>query len=222
VRVNQLVCPDYSTTLKSALSYVVNVGNAYGLALPANVVTALTAANLPIPSPYANAFYNSTNPVTALSGPGVFRNNLPMSISGTIVQPRPISLSDIKSPSQRPMLSERTYRNPMNESDTPSDADRVWNVYATSTPSSTDFTSQQIGNTNHPYLSPAELGFSWPQWPPASANVPVPITTLFAPPPRMPQSSIHPGVSVVTFCDGHVEALPDATDCTVYDSSPIP
>ena len=84
-----------------------------------------------------------------------------------------ITMSNIKSPSRRPMLSELALP-----------ANRQWNDTGTS-------------------VTGDQLGFLWPN--DGTGTVGAAITP------------IHPGIVIVTFCDGHVESLSDDTACSVYD-----
>ena len=97
-----------------------------------------------------------------------------------------ISLSDIGSPSQTVMLSEKLPA-------------RRWDT--------------------SPVL-PTDVGFLWPDTsvtgtliglgPPATSPTPLP--------PPLP--AIHPGVVIVTFCDGHVAEIVEDTQCNLYIGAP--
>ncbi len=118
---------------------------------------------------------------------GVFRNRA----AGI----RDISLSDIPSPSRRPMISESIYL--ANDHTTP--FNRLWNV--TDDPTAP---THVIANN---------FGFVWPQ---LILGDPARISSVLPP--------IHPGIVIVTFCDGHTELIavdaPEST-CDKYDYSNI-
>lgn len=190
-RLNQLVCPDSEAVEAAALTYVVNVGAAY-------VGTSDT------PSSYFTAAYET----------GVFRNLVPTVVSGTTIAPRPITGTNIRSAGQRPMLSERQY--PLDGSVSPvnaATADRVWNYRAIAVASAPSFEDTELYNTGDTpvvKLTGVQLGFPWPD---LSPNPQMPLRTALPP--------IHPGIVIVTFCDGHTDALSEDTDVSVYDHTAI-
>jgi prepilin-type N-terminal cleavage/methylation domain-containing protein len=180
VRVSQLVCPDYVGTDPNVLSYVVNVG------------AAIDAGG--------NTNFNPS-PAT---DPGVFRNLVPTDMAGMggMTNPRPISLTNIKSPGQRPMLSELQLGIAVYPGIVWA-PDRRWSriLPNQSTFSRTDLEDPSVS------LAPVEFGFHW------SSIANRAVRTMLPP--------IHPGIVIVTFCDGRVESLSDDTLCTLYDNSPI-
>jgi len=106
-----------------------------------------------------------TSALTYVVNTGTNNIGIFLDYSGAIA---PISLSNVRSPSQTVMLSEKTY------------PARDYAIYATS------------------------MGFIWP----TTANTMVGATTVLPP--------IHSGIVIVTFCDGHVDALADNALCTDY------
>ncbi|MBU4273288.1 MAG: DUF1559 domain-containing protein [Planctomycetes bacterium] len=123
----------------------------------------------------------TTFPLITISNPGqgIFRNyaNVPPDAR--------ISLSDIRSPSQTVMLSEKLPARP-------------WNT--------------------QPML-PTDVGFLWPDTNATgiiqSTLIGFETTVLPAPLP-----AIHPGVVIVTFCDGHVAEIVEDTPCNLYIGAP--
>jgi prepilin-type N-terminal cleavage/methylation domain-containing protein len=203
-QIEQLVCPndlDFRADV-APLSYVVNVG------VP---VTASAAA--PDPAPTLDPSYATA----------VFRNLLPSFQLSSVAAPiKPISFSTIKSPAQRPLLSESTY--PILPSTIPSDFGdtyrRSWNltVAYNANGAITDTLLKSAG------LTPARFGFVWP-WSWSDSNAATAGET-FLPPNTwgsntLPQRTIHSGIVIVTFCDGSTRSLSDDTDIMVYDRSPI-
>ncbi len=92
-----------------------------------------------------------------------------------------ISMSDVKSPSNTIMLTER-----QNE-------DRVWNVV--------------------PAGSRAMFGFAWPD-PALPTYTTTTVQDVFAAP------LLHPGIVVMTFCDGRVDAISADASCSVFRAIP--
>lgn len=92
-----------------------------------------------------------------------------------------ISLSDVKSPSRQPMISELA-----------APADRRWD---------------EIDSA----VTAVQFGFPWPE---NLAAAGVPVTDMLPP--------IHPGIVIITFCDGRVESVADDTLCSVYAFQSFP
>jgi prepilin-type N-terminal cleavage/methylation domain-containing protein/prepilin-type processing-associated H-X9-DG protein len=177
LRLNDLVCPNDTSTVTCPLTYVVNLG----------------AYNVPPTSPDVPGAV--LQPDSSLTPPspgalGVFRDNS----TNTTNQ---IQLTDVKSPSRTLMLAEKVF--------------------------STNASPRQWTETTD-----ARLGFSWPNCvplpspvpQPTATNLPILRATLIGCNPDVPatnyaplSSTIHPGIAIVTFCDGHVEQLPDGTLC---------
>jgi hypothetical protein len=135
-----------------------------------------------------------------------------------------VTLSSVKSPAQTVMLSEKqSVLTTASKDLTPPDlidARQWWPV-----PSAKAYST-----------SLEQLGFTWPNYPPQPAPAPQPEspTTLLqnatvgmfqTMPPAVvkywaPLPSIHKGVSIVTFCDGHTSALSEDTLCTSVRALP--
>jgi prepilin-type processing-associated H-X9-DG protein len=195
-RINEFVCPDdyEAVAVQPLLTYVVNIG--------------LYDANTSVNNP------PKTGCVGAIATKGVFRDYFSYA-TGAVMPTEPmISLSDVKSPARTVMLSERVnfYDNFV----------RQWNLTGlTSAATTTDTTSQ--GATGYPNAL-QRFGFSWPD-PTVSAlqmtAVNVPFMAQSTPgssgPILLPP---HPGVVIITFCDGHVDSVSDDALCSVYVGSP--
>ncbi|MCD4726198.1 MAG: DUF1559 domain-containing protein [Pirellulales bacterium] len=128
-----------------------------------------------------------TNNPLVMTRPGVFLNNAGGSANA-------ISLSDIKSPSQTVMLSEKLPA-------------RLWN---TPTPMPTyDAT-----------MPNSCVGFLWPDT--SLTGQPIEFTLIGLGPATLPAPlpAIHPGVVIVTFCDGHVAEIVEDTPCNLYIGAP--
>jgi type II secretory pathway pseudopilin PulG len=199
--INQLVCPDdaVATALPdgACLSYTVNVGSAAKLA-PATEVDSSkinTAEN--------QGAQNS-----------LFRNL-------ALYPTRTISLSSVPSASQRPLLSER----PRIDSST---AIRYW--------SNTTNTTKELFDGNYGYananvtlfigLTAQRYGFNF-----VSAAAPYILDTVnnITPPPNtflisndlaIPSVN-HPGLMIVTFCDGSTRSLNEDAVVRDFDYSPL-
>lgn len=193
--VNQLVCPDAEDTGVCALTYVVNIGTAYDTVNAADVFVV---------------------PTTPPTNPGVFRNMVPMAAGTAVVQPRPLSMTDIRSSSQRPMLSERQDTLPIKKvAQTP----RVWNGCSALPAKAKGFLDADLRGAS---LSPSKLGFWWRKDPTLEPTV-VDHTLITAPfVSQAYPNPIHRGIVIVTFCDGHTDSLADNVECNVYDESAIP
>ena len=192
-RVGVLVCPDDSSAAgtASARTYTVNLGV---------YQTAPTSVNGSRDVSFSGAIQpTSTSP----GGLGVFRDYSGGSASA-------ISLSSVTSGTRTLLLAERAFVNPAT-------AAREWLL---STPSAAWMPRMSVNEE-------ATYGFSWPDYPALPLPVGQPTdpttvlsnimlgvpyvsgTTSYWP----PLSSPHPGIVIVTFCDGHVESLPDTTLC---------
>ncbi len=135
--------------------------------------------------------YNDpTNAPLVMSSQGVFLDNSGGSAGA-------ISLTDIKSPAQTILLSERVY-------------DVHYPVLY----------PEKYWNTLTPTV--ANVGFLWPD-----PNVAAISGTLIGQnlmsvgvilPAPLP--AIHPGVVIVTFCDGHVAEIVEDTPCNLYIGAP--
>ena len=134
-------------------------------------------------------------------GWGIFRDYF----NAQTPEPAVISLSDVDAPSHTVMLSELSMM--------PNWVGRQWNTA----------------------LTRESLTFSWPNDPPLPLPVIQPTAGEFAVlsttlvgvpnilggntyPPPLP--SIHSGIVIVTFCDGHTESLSEDTLCNVYSAVP--
>jgi prepilin-type N-terminal cleavage/methylation domain-containing protein/prepilin-type processing-associated H-X9-DG protein len=193
VRINQLVCPDDSGAADCPLSYVVNLG-VYNTPLDPSLHDRDDLT--PVLQP--NSATNSPG------GFGVFRDYSAGSASA-------ISLTSVKSASRTVMLGEKLFLN--------SDA-RQWTEAVVA------------GDTATHDLIQQRLGFSWPNWPPLPLPVAQPTSTILSStligmPFTVgtttywpPLTSAHPGIVIVTFCDGHVESLSDDAPCSDYLAAP--
>ncbi|NLF08375.1 MAG: DUF1559 domain-containing protein [Pirellulaceae bacterium] len=126
----------------------------------------------------------------AMSAPGVFRAG----------SSQTFSLSDIKSPTQTIMLSEKH---------TPT---KVW---STETPT---FCVDVIGSC---------VGFLWPDTTDPSNLSVYPtvigqamVSTDGGPTLYPPLPAVHPGVVIVTFCDGHQKEISEDAPCHLYRATP--
>lgn len=168
-----------------------------------NSVCPLTyAVNLGLYNDLPNSTFNQNGFTGTLAIPGLFRD---YSAGPT----EKVLLSSVKSPSHTVMLSEKHYLN--TNASLPPLPQRQW----------TDNTA-------------ANLGFAWPNYPPQPVPAPQPtppttilsqamigVETLVAGVKYWPPlSSIHPGIVIVTFCDGHTESISNDAQCTVYAGLP--
>jgi type II secretory pathway pseudopilin PulG len=200
----EVVCPDdpNATGGTGVLTYVVDLGLYID---PTNNPT-----NTPFGSP--NPPYPEYHPISTL---GIFRN-----YSGGVGTPDPsVSSSDVKSPSRTVMLSERPDNNTTGA--------RFWS-------NSWNATGIPISPNNNIQTSPspwnqapaASFGFVWPDPTFDPNNIAVHgtqaqynlratvlIATPTAPYKNPPLQSLHPGIVVVTFCDGHAESVANDTPC---------
>ncbi len=218
-QLNQLVCTDDSPASALGLSYVLNVGIYH--ATP----TFPPLEQWLVSPPNAIAQENS-----------VFRDLLP-NVSTSTGALRPTTLSSIKSPSTRPMLSECTYA--FDQATMPADFTsnrdkymRQWaNFVLYDTPTSptsvttTTLATKFLGSTTSLLVS-GRYGFVWPDLATANANN-ITVNSPFLPPSWLltpypsENHTIHSGIVVVTFCDGHVESLSSDALCSAYDCSII-
>jgi len=127
---------------------------------------------------------------TVASAIGLFR---PLYVSDNTAT-KPITLSSVKSPARRPMISERNY------------------VYGSTTQAGR--TWSDLPDLESTFTVPIQLGFIWP-WisSPGTATMPLNSNDILP--------AIHQGIVIVTFCDGHVESLADNTDCYTFDNSAL-
>ena len=145
---------------------------------------------------YAPKISGSTVPYQA----GVFRDNAAGSSSA-------ISLSNVRSSTTTVLLSERL-----------SDAANKNNLRRW----------DEIGGGNTTNTI-ADLGFAWPNY----STVTVTTTSCTVTVPTAAQQTalaalkindslppIHPGLIIMTFCDGHTEALSEDTNCNAYTGLP--
>ena len=97
---------------------------------------------------------------------------------------RSITLSDVKSTSQQPMISERMYYIGTNSG--PPD-DRQWSE-----------TGSNVTNVRY--------GFPWPENKGDAETTPI----------SQVLPSIHPGIVIITFCDGRVQSVADDALCDIF------
>ena len=191
-RINELVCPDDAdSSVNCPLTYVVNGG----------VYNTPPAPSLSLPNSLPA---NIVGPDISLTPPspggwGIFRDYYTIH---TPPDPAPpiISLSSVRSTSRTVMLSEMVL--PNNE------------------------TARQWTET----VSPRRLWFTWPNClplplvtPPSAADLVTLQSTLIGVSSTAswaPLPSIHRGIVIVTFCDGHVESLADDAVCSAYLAVP--
>jgi prepilin-type N-terminal cleavage/methylation domain-containing protein len=219
VRINQLVCPGDSTGLgvSSPLTYVVSAG-VYGGPTGGSYVSAPPSSTLPLSGSDNNMDIpglllrpNASASPPSPGGLGIFRDY------AASPPDQKISLSDVKSPSQTVMLSEKPFVRAAPA------AARQW----------TD-TNAFFSWPNYPPL-PAPVEQPDPSY--ISSDGPLPNMTVAEPflagstkywPPLASQSiapgvqaqSPHAGVVVVTFCDGHTDTIPAETPCSTYRAVP--
>jgi len=140
--------------------------------------------------------------IGTITTPGIFRDYSTDSLRTT----NSISLADVKTPSRTVMLSEKIYRQ---IGTLPSV--RNWH-------GKIGVTSYAVNEFDDVFC------FTWPD--PSDANLTSVLLaaqsgTLYAPlQPAAPATLCHAGVVIVTFCDGHTEALTDITRCNVYLAVP--
>ncbi|MCE5268758.1 MAG: DUF1559 domain-containing protein [Planctomycetaceae bacterium] len=204
VVVKELVCPDDAAAADRTcpLTYVVNIG-AYG---GDNVTTVGSVP--PSTDPQQDTVAVPLQPVAGGSpgALGVFRD---YSIGAT----NALTLSDVKSQSQTVMLSERVFAL---SATTP----RRWDERPPAVPAATLY---------------SRFGFSWPNYQPLPppveqprpADLPVLQNTFVGIPYVLgsvtywpPLPTIHAGVVVVTFCDGHVDRVNEDAACSAYQALP--
>ena len=120
-----------------------------------------------------------------------------------------MSSSNVKSATQRPMLSERTC--PVMSTA----AGRVWDT----TPAPITATSYDYTTSNFPTAN--QFGFYWISGAAAGSDDQDQIERFMSPPwaaswrrgPVRRHVLNHPGVVIVTFFDGHTESIADSTPC---------
>ena len=197
VTVGQLACPEITdSTVARPLSYVVNTGDAY---LPSD-----DDGNEFFAPKYDN---------------GLFTNLVPVLWSASATIPQTVSLSSVRSPGQRPLLSERRF--PIRAKERMKDvvtvlpdsttADRAWNSICKSRKSITgsglgsEFMTTSLLEAK---LTPRQLGFPWQSRTRHNTNA---LTLAEILPP------VHPGIVIITFCDGRTESLSEDTDISTFD-----
>jgi prepilin-type N-terminal cleavage/methylation domain-containing protein len=156
-----------------------------------------------------------TNPPAAdaqgNSAPLSYVANLRVCPDHTITSTNNVSLSDLKTASRTPLLGERlthyNYTDPL-----------------TSTNSSCQTGPWYVRTLTAPPTGPLAENVSFqlpplPPPPPAAQPAPSPVSSM----PSPGFISNHPGVVVVTFCDGHTEAITTETNLyDVFDLNPYP
>ena len=180
------VCTSDSSTASCPLSYVVNVGQGQG-------------GTPTWPSPPTPPSDDSGDANSYKSQTGLFRN---YALTGQTAPVKQVSLSDIKSPSRRPMIAESAV-------DTNYD------------PVARDWTA--IGAN----VTAKSFGFLF--WPASNVGSPA---TLTANPVLRSRSNtagallpIHPDVMNITFCDGHCEQMtvdPENVIATIQNGAAVP
>ena len=167
-RLAQVVCPNGSPGAVSPDTPLSYVVNAYAY----STTTSAMAAEISV---FRDLFATSPNPTAPTNA---------------------INLSNVKSPSRRPMISERNYI--LDSSNSATSANRSWS---------------ETGNT----VTSLRFGFVWPGS--TTAQYPLNGTATVASckfaDGYLP--AIHQGVVIVTFFDVHVESLTDNTDCSTFD-----
>jgi type II secretory pathway pseudopilin PulG len=197
VRLGGLVCPnDAGTAVNNPLTYAVNTG----------IFNTPVSSSTIYPDYPANLVTTNSTGGTDVNVLGVFRDYRSGSTGA-------ISLANVKSTSNTVMLSERFFQ---------TTTSRQWtDTYDDSTPSAT---------------IAKQFGFSWPNYQPLSTAA-APSTsdhsilqsmrictpyssggTKYLP----PMQSIHPGVILMTFCDGSVKEVSNDVTCasTLYLAVP--
>jgi prepilin-type N-terminal cleavage/methylation domain-containing protein len=216
------VCPDDSRRAEQCpLSYAVNMG-LYGGTLSVSIPP---QSALPVltKDPVQDVPGLVLEPNTTVSPPspgalGVFRNyyNLPGVPADAL-----LSFSDVRSHSQTVMLSEKVF--------VAADA-RHWDETA---PTSLAPLQARLWAQNR-------FGFSWPNSQPLATPVEQPLPADITPRTTAPLvntpvgtpyqfnniqywpplPSLHPGIVIITFCDGHTESVADDALCSVYLAIP--
>jgi prepilin-type N-terminal cleavage/methylation domain-containing protein/prepilin-type processing-associated H-X9-DG protein len=210
-QLNQLVCPDDNPASAVGLSYVLSVG-----------IYDPTPTFPPL-DPGTSAAPNENS---------IFRDLLPnlSPSAGNPSVPRPITLSSIKSPATRPMLSECTYAfDPASmPADFASNRDHYmrqwanWVAYNTAA-APPNVTAASLATC---FLVSGRYGFVWPDLATANATN-ITVNSPFLPPSWLvaqypsENHTIHSGIVIITFCDGHVESLSSDALCSAYDCSII-
>ena len=193
--VNLFVCPSDSSGAPYPLSYVVNVGQGQ----PSST---LPTAMAPPRDGATNGDYATQT--------GLFRNLALTTAYGQSGNVKQISMSDVRSPSRRPMIAESAYNANYQLCGGLHANPRQWtdNVSHIPTPSNPRTTA-----------SAAQFGFLF--WP-TIGNPPKPnpvVRTTPDPNSVGPNSNnvgaivpIHTGIVNITFCDGHTEGVADDPD----------
>jgi prepilin-type N-terminal cleavage/methylation domain-containing protein len=164
--------------------------------------------NLGLYNVNVNNTFNQNGDTGLVEISGLFRNH-----AAGVTCP---SLASVTSRAQTVMLGEKIITPVSAEGD-----------YVPSTPTpSRQWTDQILGR----------LGFSWPNYPPQPLPAPQPTMpnsvlsnmlagTFYVDPPGnvkywSPLPSIHPGIVIVTFADGHTETVSSELECQVYRAIP--
>jgi prepilin-type processing-associated H-X9-DG protein len=198
-KISLFVCPSDAPTPNYPLSYVVNVGQ--GQAAPVAPAPPLPPVDIP-----STATAYSTQD-------GLFRNltltkSLYSAQNGNV---KTISMTDVRSPSRRPMIAESAYGFPMPSAGAGYIAAdrRDWTAWYT------------IGDRGT--ISAGMYGFLfWPTYVTSGKN---PTPTFATPVAKSTPAAIgaivpiHTGVVNITFCDGHTEQIPadSETVCGNYE-----
>ena len=225
-QVSEFICPDdMDSSTADRLTYVVNVG----------VYNDATTTTIPLqpgvvrPMPVDPS---TGQPYVQLQG--VFRDYYSHNVgSTTLLYPNVISLSDVRSPARTIMFAEKQDYN---------DAVmlREWPGFRTTGGANLNLTDTSTTTTTNIFQW---FGFTWPncQQPPlvpqpTPADLAVMVGTSTTPgtqigvqqyPLSSPAAStycplprLHPGVVLMTFCDGHVDAVADDAQCSAYLATP--
>jgi prepilin-type N-terminal cleavage/methylation domain-containing protein len=215
-------CPDDFENIPSdtnwPLTYVVNVGYRYTV---------------------AGNFYRWTLPAnTADTELGLFRNiagTMSASLSNnTPSKANPVSFSNVRSTSKRPMLSERlsvvaSARTPENDINGNEIGGILTYVASGSlNPSRRQWTARDLptGGNLYPYnnVTATNVGFVLPEsFITGSNTTNFPISNNTAGSSNSGFASIlppiHPGVTIVLFCDSHVDSVSDDVQCSTFDTA---
>jgi prepilin-type N-terminal cleavage/methylation domain-containing protein len=190
VRVSEFVCPTDANNFGStvpALSYAVNLGPS----LQGEVIDPTDSTTFHV---------------------GVFRGLCnDSSVTPHIVSATPISMSNIASPSRRPLLTDNPYLAVR--------TNHVWQL------ANRRWTTADAFHTTPANLTVTanQLGFVWPGVGLARDFGPIDFSSSPAELPLGTRTTPtnHSGISIVTFCDGHSEKLNDSALCGDYDFAPI-
>jgi prepilin-type N-terminal cleavage/methylation domain-containing protein/prepilin-type processing-associated H-X9-DG protein len=197
-KVPLVICPDDFGSANGLMTYVVNLG-VYNVPPTKASVDAGTITPLPIDP--------STNPAQPyVQVQGVFRDYFSHNQGSMTPLVPMISLSDVKSTSRTMLLADKqNFQVTL----------RQWDYYSCSGQ------NNNLTNTANAWQC---FGFTWPNYDPLPAPAPRPtaadLTTLQATLVGQPLLTIHPNVVVMTFCDGHVDAVAGDALCSLYQATP--